>query len=136
MRRSYVDSSVILASILREIEVDSWRFREDEILTSDLTDLECRRTLDRIRIQEALPDQEVSEYLQKLNLILRAMFIIQLGAHVLKRAKASYPTVVKSLDAIHLASAELASATHFISQDQQQRVAAQAMGLVVDAPIE
>jgi hypothetical protein len=78
-----------------------------------------------------LPDVEIADRLFELEIMLKAMRIIQLGAPVLKRAKASFPTVVRSLDAIHLASAEMAKASSFLSQDKQQLATARALGLGV-----
>lgn len=128
MAQVYVDSSVILAFLLREPGSEFSPDPSDSLLTSELTELECRRTLDRIRIQEHLDNEEVSELFFELDLILKAMRVIQLGSAVLTRAKASFPTVVRSLDAIHLATAELTSASVFFSKDHQQLTAARAIG--------
>src|SRR5204862_119079 len=118
MKRFYLDSSVLLAVLLREISADLGFDRNQELVTSELTDLECRRTLDRIRIEERLPNEELSERLSELDAILRTLRIIHLGAPILRRAKAPFPTVVRSLDAIHLATAELSAANVFISRDR------------------
>ena len=127
----YLDSSVFLAQLLREGNLQSWNDLEGKRYTSELTELECRRTLDRIRLLEQLEDDEIAERLNELELILQSTHVIALNGAVLKRAKASYPTIVRSLDALHLASAELSNTSLFLTLDKQQATAAKAIGLKV-----
>ena len=127
----YLDSSVLLAHLLREHDYRSALQIEGNWITSEVTELECRRTLDRIRLHEHLPDDELSDRLAELDLLLKSIRVIRLNVSVLKRAKAAYPTVVRSLDAIHLATAELAKSALFLTRDKQQAVAAKAIGLPV-----
>ncbi len=125
---AYVDSSVILALLLREISPEI-QLDGKQPVTSELSDLECRRTLDRIRIQEQLSNEAISDYLTELEEMMHAFRLIQFGRPIFKRAKAPFPTVVRSLDAIHLATAELVHASTFITMDKQQSSAARAVGL-------
>ncbi len=127
--RIYVDSSVVLALLLREKRKQDLPFTKRTWVSSELTELECRRTLDRIRLHERLPDDELAERLVELDLILRAMNMVQLNTAILQRAKSPYPTTVRSLDAIHLATAELAKIPEFATFDRQQATAATAIGL-------
>lgn len=113
---------------MREIDVPLFG-PTNELITSEITELECRRTLDRIRIEENLSGEEMADRISELNLMLHSFRIVQLTHPILKRAKASYPTVVRSLDAIHLATAELARVSIFQSRDKQQVTAATAIGL-------
>lgn len=126
-----MDSSVVLSALLRESEISEMIEAGEVAFTSELTELECRRTLDRIRILEELKDDEIAERLEEVSIFLQSVSVIQLTSSILKRAKAPYPTVVRSLDAIHLASAELGSCKLFVTRDKQQAIAAKAMGFEV-----
>ncbi len=125
----YLDSSVLLAHLLREHDYRNSLQIEGEWITSEVTELECRRTLDRIRLHEHLGDEELADRLTELDLLLKSVRVVRLNTIVLKRAKAAFPTVVRSLDAIHLATAELAKCALFLTRDRQQAVAAKAIGL-------
>lgn len=127
----YLDSSILLAHLLREQDYRNSLQIEGEWITSEITELECRRTLDRIRLHEHFSDEELADRLAELELLLRSIRVVRLNESVLKRAKASYPTVVRSLDAIHLATAELAKSVLFVTRDKQQTVAAKAIGLKI-----
>ena len=129
MGKTYIDSSIALALLLREISYGVITDEYEDLLASELLELECRRTLDRIRIQEGLPDAQIAELLSDLDLILSSIRIVQLSAPIIKRAKGSFPTVIRSLDALHLATAELSNVSVFLSRDKQQATAAKAMGL-------
>ncbi len=124
---------MVLSSLLRQhgemTKLDSFK----EGITSEITELECRRTLDRIRLQEGFEDEEIADRLSELGLLLNSLTVIRLNAPILNRAKSPFSTVVRSLDAIHLATAELAKATTFLTFDRQQSTAARAMGFEVDA---
>ena len=128
MERTYCDTSVILALLLRQSGTQDWSGMEN-LTTSELTDLECRRALDRIRITDHLSDEEASRRIEELTCLLKTFDIIELDSSIVNRAKGSYPTVVRSLDALHLATAELAQCSLFITGDTRQAVAATAIGL-------
>ena len=129
INRIYIDSSVVLSFLLRENDLQMWNNFKGEIVTSELTEAECCRTLDRIRLNEKVTDEEIAERLSELELILSSLRIIQINTVILKRAKGSFPTVVRSLDAIHLATAELSKCSQFVTLDKQQGTAAKALGL-------
>lgn len=133
-RRIYLDSSILLAHLLRESERPeklAWSKLDGERITSELAELECRRTLDRIRLQERIHDEEIADRFAEIDLLFQSLRVIQFNAPILKRAKTSFPTAVRSLDAIHLATAELAQSTLFLTFDKQQAIAAKAIGLNV-----
>jgi hypothetical protein len=97
------------------------------------------RTIDRARIRSGLDDEEVAERRAAILEHIEAFDLIRLDSRVLERAAEPFPTVVGSLDAIHLASAVLARrdvpdltlATH----DVQLATAARAVGFrVLGAP--
>lgn len=89
--------------------------------------------IDRLRLEGALDDDDVADAREQLGRIEGVIAAIPLSRLVLERAALPMATVVKTLDAIHLASAmlcrerrgiEVAFATH----DPQQARAARALG--------
>ncbi len=131
----YVDSSVVLRVVLGEQgQLASWP-EIDRPVSSELIRLECLRTIDRARIVHGLDDEIVSERRAAALEIIDAFELVPLTSQVLERAADPFPTLVGSLDAIHLASAVMARqaidglilATH----DHQLAVAAVAVGFAV-----
>jgi len=131
----YVDSSVLLRIGLNERgALREWR-RIERPLASELIRLECRRTIDRARIRERLSDQAVAEQRAAVLGLLDTFDILPLDTVVLERAAEPFPTLLSSLDAIHLATALLARAQvddlRFATHDRELATAARAMGFDV-----
>lgn len=131
----YVDSSVLLRIALNERgALREWR-RIDRPLASELIRLECQRTIDRARIRERLSDVAVARHRGAVLELLDAVDIVPLDDVVLERAAAPFPTLLGSLDAMHLATAVLARARvddlHFATHDSDLAIAARAMGFKV-----
>jgi predicted nucleic acid-binding protein len=131
----YVDSSVLLRIVLNERgALREWR-RIDRPLASELIRLECRRTIDRARIRERLSDQAVAQQRAAVLALLDAFDILPLDTFVLERAAEPFPTLLSSLDAIHLATALLVRSQvadlRFATHDDELATAAQAMGFEV-----
>lgn len=131
----YVDSSVLLRVVLGEAQaLREWR-RIRRPLASELIRLECRRTIDRARIRHRLSDDAVAQQRAAVLEVLDAFDIVALDRVVLERAAEPFPTLLGSLDAIHLATAvltrtqveDLCVATH----DGELATAARAMGFKV-----
>lgn len=131
----YLDSSVILRVILGEPErLGNWR-RVSHPVASELILLECLRTLDRNRVRLALSDVEVAQQRADTLEMVDTIDLVALDSSVLARAAGPFPTMIGSLDAIHLASAILAReeiddlrmATH----DEELGLGARAMGFEV-----
>jgi len=133
---AYVDSSVVSRVVMRQpnrlVELETCTQR----LTSLLTQLECLRAMDKARLDEGLDQDEILARRLVLFQQLRRMSKIAVARSVLDRAGSSFPLPVKTLDAIHLATAlqlrerryhELVFATH----DRQQGRAAAALGFEV-----
>jgi len=98
--------------------------------------VEVRRTIDRLRLERALDDEEVADAHYELSIAVRMVSLIEITPEVLRRASQPMPTVVKTLDAIHLASALLfAERTNtdvlFGTHDRSQALAARALGFEV-----
>ena len=103
----YVDSSALLRVILGE----PGRLRIWPSITtavaSELIRLECLRTIDRARVRLGLDDRSVAMYRADVLEAVDSFHLVALDSTVLERASAPFPTLLGSLDAIHLASALL-----------------------------
>ena len=127
---AYVDSSVVARFVLRQPDRLVELERADRRLTSLVTQLECLRAIDRARMEEGVDPDEVSARRLVLYGQLRRMERVAVSRSVLERAGEPMPWPVKTLDAIHIATAlrcrerrtfDLIFATH---DRQQGRVAA------------
>ena len=129
----YLDASVVLRILLRQPKrLAAWG-RWEAAYSSELLGIESRRVIDRLRVQAALNDHELADVHHDLIRIERAIGAIPLTRPVLHRAALPMPTAVKTLDAIHLASALLlrehrTTSLTFATHDPQQLRAARALG--------
>jgi len=104
-------------------------------VASELIRLQCLRTIDPVRIRLRLEDDEVAGRRAAVLEAIEAFSLIPISEPVLERAAEPFPTMLGSLDAIHLASAvlvrdqfdDLSLATH----DDELAVAARAVGFRV-----
>lgn len=133
--KAYVDSSVLLRIVLGEKgRLRQWS-KVTAAISSELTRLECLRTLDRARIRLGLTDADVSRLRADTLSRLEAFDIVRLDSNVLERASQPLPTLVGSPDAIHLASALMLRGTVpemvFATHDADLARAARACGFVV-----
>lgn len=130
----YLDSSVILRFLLGQPgRIENWGGWE-AILTSEMTRVEGFRAVDRLRLLGKIDDDEVRRCVQRLDEVFQETKAIQLDRLILRRAAESFPTVIGTLDAIHIASAVLwqtqfKNEITFLTHDLQQGRAAQALGL-------
>jgi len=131
-----LDSSVLLRVVLGQRNaLKEWRAVEQGI-ASALVEVECLRTLDRLRLAEGLGDTEIAARREAVFRLSEAMQVVQPTRPVLARAAQPLPTALGTLDAIHLATAllwrersgaDLVMATH----DEALGTAARASGLRV-----
>lgn len=131
----YVDSSVLLRVVLNERgALREWR-RIVRPLASELIRLECRRTIDRARIRERLSDEDVAQQREAVLDVLDAFDIVPVDSLILERAAEPFPTLLGSLDAIHLTTALLArdrvEDLYFATHDVELATAARSMGFKV-----
>jgi predicted nucleic acid-binding protein len=133
--RVYVDSSVLLRVVLGEPDVlPEWRAITDP-MSSDLIRLECLRTIDRARLRLGLEDEEVARHRREILEAIDAIALVPVEPVVLERAADPFPTLIGSLDAIHLATAVLARREHpdlsLATHDHELGRAARSMGFTV-----
>lgn len=134
---AYMDSSAILRMILGEPDGFTGWDRCSILVTSALAEVECLRTLDRIRLTNRLSAKETIARRESLFRILESMKIVEISASIIRRASEPFPVPLKTLDAIHLATAltwrdvegkDLTMVTH----DQALAAAARSFGLPVE----
>ena len=133
---AYLDSSVILRMVLGQPgRLSEWK-RLRSGIASALVEVECLRTLDRLKIREGIGDAEIAARREAVFRLVEEMEIVEASRPVLGRASQPLPTPLGTLDAIHLATAllwqekerkNLVMATH----DTALGIAARACGLRV-----
>lgn len=133
--RAYLDSSVLLRVVLGEGKrLPEWS-RIDVAVTSEITRVECLRTLDRLRLAGSMDDRELARRRATMLHLLTGVETIRLNRTVLNRASDAFPTQIRTLDAVHLASALLMSgrvpALRFATHDDELATAALSVGLRV-----
>lgn len=133
---AYLDSSTVLRIILGQANaLKEWRSITQGV-ASALVEVECLRTLDRLRLAEGMEDAEIAVRREAVYRFLEALEVVELTRPLLARASQPLPTALGTLDAIHLATAllwkersgaDLVMATH----DDALATAARASGLRV-----
>jgi len=125
---TYVESSALAKLVVVEVGSGALRghLRGRSLVTSALTRLEVARAVRRAGVP-AVPTLEE---------VLGTVTVIAIHDEVLRRAGQLDPPALRSLDAIHLATAlHLAEELdNFITYDRQLGRAAVAAGLSVDSP--
>jgi len=133
---AYLDSSVLLRQVLGQPNrLEDWPKIETAV-ASALVEVECLRTLDRLRLRVRLSDRDLADRREAVHRLMDEIDLVDPVGAVLKRAAQPLPTSLGTLDAIHLSTAllwkelrgaDLVMATH----DQGLATAARASGLRV-----
>lgn len=103
---AYLDSSLLLRHILLAEQaaiLHAWQC--DQVVTSELTVIECRRVIHRYRLSAELDDQGFLTATRRLDRALGGVLVLALSEEVKRRAMGSFPVVIKTLDALHISSA-------------------------------
>lgn len=133
---AYLDSSVLLRLVLGEPgRLAEWS-RIESGVTSALAEVECLRTLDRLRLRGALGDADLATRRKAVWQLLEALEVVHLAPAVLRRAADPFPTPLGTLDALHLATAlawreERGAVLLLATHDTELATAAVACGLDV-----
>lgn len=133
--KAYLDSSVFLRVVLGERgRLQEWS-RVTTAITSEVTRVECLRALDRLRLGGAMADRELARRRATILEVLSGCQLVRLNRAVLDRAGEPFPTLLRTLDAVHLASAMLVrgptGALRFATHDAGLATAALAVGMQV-----
>lgn len=102
---SYLDSSVALRHILLGEAVIRHALAADKVVSSELLEIECHRTIFRCRMQGDLDDMGLVKAVNRLEKLLTGLSLMILSPEIKKRAMEAFPISIKTLDALHLASA-------------------------------
>ncbi len=128
---AYVETSALLKLLLPEPESDALELelgRWPDWVTSELTTVECRRALTRERANASVR--------ARADHLLARCVLVRIDAPVLRLAEHIGPRDVRSLDALHLATA-VSFGDHpeaFITYDDRLAAAARALKLNVLQP--
>jgi predicted nucleic acid-binding protein len=131
----YVDTSVVLRILLHETDpVGIWG-QWNKAYSSVLWRVEALRTVDRLRLTQEISDSEVAELVRDIQITHETLAIHPVTNQVLRRASETFPTVVGTLDAIHLATAlsirEIENVDLLLTHDSQLATAARSLGFEV-----
>ncbi len=135
----YVDSSVVLRYLLLGDSSFKQTSTFEKTGSSELLFIECSRVMERYRLENLISDEQLAEVRQKLELVIKCMYTLELTGWVKKRAAGPFPTVVSTLDSFHLASALLWNEHDgdllLFTFDKQMLTCAAALGIgLFDAP--
>ncbi len=131
-----LDTSVLARKLLGEPQpLDAWNEIE-EAYASRLVPVEMGRLIDRLRLNGTIDDEQVVQLHQELQQVLRAIDVVAITDEVLRGAAGPMPTVMGTLDAIHLATAvelrrEIGRPLSVATHDLQLARAARALGFTV-----
>lgn len=101
----FVDSSIILRHLLKESNPYLSFEKFDHLFSSELLELEVKRTIDRFRLSHLWPDSDVNHRLTLFYNLTSGFSTIPIQTPVIRRASNPFSVPIKSLDAIHLATA-------------------------------
>lgn len=132
----YLDTSLVIGRLMGETPPHSsvpWG-KWEAAFSSRLLQVEGFRTLDRLRLSGTIRDKDMPPLVQTLQLIMGYLGEIPVSEAVLHRASLPFSTIVRTLDAIHIASALLYREREkkeitFLTHDVRQGLAARAAGL-------
>jgi predicted nucleic acid-binding protein len=130
MRATYLDSSAIVKLVVAEPESRALRAhlrRRRPLVSSDLARTEVVRAL--------LPAGTIA--VSRGREVLRRLDLVRINDRVLDMAGTLEPAQVRSLDAIHLATAQLLGEDlgQVITYDDRMAEAARSLGLKTTAPV-
>lgn len=133
----YVETSALLAALLRQDESALRALETDgRIMTSSLTFAEASRAIIRARIASQLTPEAEAATVVALQRVQQRCTVLPVSDDVLSRAGRPFPVEpVRTLDAVHLATLELAAdapqLTTIITRDTRIRANAKALGYVL-----
>jgi predicted nucleic acid-binding protein len=128
---AYLDSSALVKLVVREEGSDAlraWLAGHPEVVSSALAVTEVRRAIGRVSGRRSLSD--------RARLVLDGVALLAVDVAVLEAAAALRPPELRTLDAIHVASALSLGGDllAFVTYDDRQAGAARRAGLRVESP--
>ena len=127
---NYIDSSVALAYLLAESRAPSRSFLESALVSSRLLEYEVWTRLHANGVDDAIR--------RSADTLLAGVDLVDLRRDALRRALEPWPTTLRTLDALHLATAVYLRAAdehvELASYDNRMVATAQALGIPVIDP--
>jgi len=132
----YLDTSVVLRRLLRQRNAFRGWGDWDGAYSSVIMRVETLRTVDRLRLDGTIDDGERVAIVAELGRAIQRICLVPLSNSILDRAGQPFPTVLKTLDALHLSSAlaareHIGTDTLFLTHDRQLALGARSMGFEV-----
>lgn len=133
---AYLDSSILLRVVLGQPDRLAEWGRISKGVVSRLAEVECMRTMDRLRLAGKLTIEESALRRELVYRVLEGLDLVEITSAVLHRAAQPMVSPLGSLDAIHLATAELWRETRnmeivFATHDRVLALGARASGFKV-----
>ena len=133
---AYCDSSVLVRFILEQEDALAQLTACDQLVTSVVTQVECLRAIENARLRGELSDDELAGRRRAAYARLSGIERVEASPSILGQAERSFGVVLKTLDAIHVATAIVwrerrAPGLVFATHDRQQARAATALGFDV-----
>lgn len=135
-----MDTSALLKTVHVESESSALNAYLDEVtdegtvlVTSSITIVELERAL-RARVERVGPTPGGPPLRESVNWALAGLVELRVTATVIRLARWLGPPLLRSLDAIHLASALLDGADGIVTYDRRLAEAAQAANLAIHSP--
>lgn len=127
---NYIDSSVVLAAVLAEDRAPPDTFWQEEGITSRLLQYEVMNRLNAYKADAACFGSAQN--------IIADLTLVELSLHVLERALQPWPVPIRTLDALHLATAlfliQQGVPITLATYDRRMAAGARACGLQVFEP--
>jgi hypothetical protein len=99
-----LDSSAVLRFLLNGDPIlktaESWSW----VGASELLFVECHRVIERVRGQGEITEDQYYQSLDWLHSFLDGVVLVPVGSSIIRRASRPFPVLLKTLDAIHLAT--------------------------------
>ena len=102
---AYLDSSVLLRHVLLGEEPIRHALAFPRVVSSELIEIECRRVLHRCRLAGELDDAALAVARERLDAVLFGIDLLELSTQMKQRAMDPFPVQVRTLDALHIATA-------------------------------
>ena len=130
---AYLDSSVLLRHILLGEEPIRHALEFPRVVSSELIEIECRRVLHRCRLAGELADEALTVARERLDDVLAGIDLLEMSRQIKQRAMDPFPVNVRTLDALHVATAllvgEAAGGVALFSHDEGMNRCARSLGI-------
>ncbi len=133
----YVAASALLRVLFAEAGPTVPLVPGDRVVSSQLVEIETFRAVDRERLVGGLDDGQTAVKRHELASLLAMLDLMAIERGVIERARGSFAVNLRTLDAIHVATAEILAAEvageplEFWTHDERQATAALSRGLTV-----